>query len=198
MTGRYLITLDEAVQQLQSPGAVGVIATDTVYGLVARADDQDAVKRLYDLKHREGKPGTVIACCLDHLVKLGLKGRYLKPIADYWPGPISIIIPCGPELAYLHEGMNSLAVRLPDDDELINFLERTGPLLTSSANHPGEPVATTAAQAQAYFNDQVDFYVDGGDLSSHQPSTIIRVVDDAIEVLRQGAVHIQNNAPVND
>lgn len=190
-----MTTFSEAAKLLQQPDAVGVIPTDTVYGVAARADDQDAVKRLYDLKHREGKPGTVIACCLDHLVKLGLKGRYLKPIAGYWPGSISIIIPCGPELAYLHEGMNSLAVRLPDDDELINFLEQTGPLLTSSANHPGEPVATTVAEAQNYFGDKVDFYVDGGDLSGQEPSTIIRVVDDAIEVLRQGAVKIRNNAP---
>lgn len=188
----YILT--DAIELLKKPAAVGVIPTDTVYGLVAPAADRQAVRRLYDLKEREGKPGTIIACCIDHLVKLGLKGRYLNPVADYWPGSISIVIPCGPELEYLHEGVNSLAVRLPEDDELVNFLEQTGPLLTSSANHPGEPVANTVGAAQTYFGNGVDFYVDGGDLSAHQPSTIIRVVDDAVEVLREGAVHIQNNA----
>ena len=193
-----MVSLDDAVTALQQPESVGIIPTDTVYGLVARAVDPKAVKRLYDLKGREGKPGTIIGASIDQLSHLGIKARYLKAVADYWPGPISIVIPCGPELVYLHEGVGSLAVRLPDDDQLAALLEQTGPLLTSSANHPGEPVANTIAEAQEYFGDQVDFYVDGGDLSERQPSTIVRVVDDAIEVLRQGAVEIKNNGVRDD
>ena len=189
-------TLDKVVEVLRRPGTIGVIPTDTVYGLVANAHDAVATKRLYDLKSRENKPGTIIAASIDQLAKLGLKQRYLKAVIDYWPGPISIIIPCGPELSYLHAGKNSLAVRLPSDEALVDFLEQIGPLVTTSANHPNEPVAATIEQAHGYFGDKVDFYVDGGDLSDRQPSTIIRVVDDAIEVLRKGAVKIENNAVV--
>ena len=174
-------------------GAVGVLPTDTVYGLVAKANDPEAVKRLYDLKFREGKPGTLIAATVDQLEGLGLKRRYLKAVEQFWPGAVSVIIPCGPELAYLHEGKYSLAVRIPADEKLRNFLEQTGPLLTSSANHPGEPPAVNLEEAKAYFGDQVDFYEDGGDLSDRQPSTIIRIVDDAIEIVRQGAVKIKEN-----
>jgi L-threonylcarbamoyladenylate synthase len=180
----------DAALQLQKPGCVGIVPTDTVYGLVCHAADQEAVKRLYGLKGREGKPGTIIAATLEQLVGLGLKARYLKAVEQYWPGPISIIIPCGAELEYLHEGIGSLAVRLPDKSELQGFLRQVGPLLTSSANHTGKPVANTVAEAKEYFNDSVDFYVDGGDLSGHEPSTVIRIVDDAIEVLRKGAVTI--------
>ena len=187
-------TFSNAAAILQRPGAIGVIPTDTVYGLVASAQDADAIKRLYALKSREAKPGTVIAASIDQLSKLGLKHRYLQAVVDYWPGQISIVIPCGPELHYIHQGVNSLAVRLPDDEQLLEFLEQTGPLITSSANRPGEPVAATISEAQAYFGNKVDFYVDGGDLSDRQPSTIIRVVDDAVEVLREGTVKIENNA----
>jgi L-threonylcarbamoyladenylate synthase len=187
----------DAAEKLQS-GGVGIIPTDTVYGLVAAANSEEAVKRLYDLKAREGKPGTIIAASIDDLAKLGIKARYLKAVADYWPGAISIIIPTGPELEYLHEGVGSLAVRLPADPQLMEFLEQTGPLLTSSANHPSEPIANTAGEAKKYFGDSVDFYVDSGNLSGREPSTIIRVVDDAIEVLRQGAVTIENNGIAND
>jgi len=184
---------DDIPRQLNSLGTIGVLPTDTVYGVVARADDPAAVQRLYDLKHREGKPGTLIAATVDQLVELGLKARYLKAVEQYWPGAVSVIIPCGPELEYLHEGKFSLAVRVPDQPELQKLLARTGPLLTSSANHPNEPTATTVAMARNYFGEDVDFYIDGGDLSGHQPSTIIRVVDDAIEVLREGAVKIGEN-----
>jgi len=188
----------QTVVELLRAGQVGIIPTDTVYGLVASASNSAAVKRLYDLKGREGKPGTIIAASIDQLVQLGLKQRYLKAVVDYWPGAISIIIPCGPELAYLHEGVGSLAVRLPADEQLAKFLEQTGPLLTSSANHPGQQVAATIREAQELFGDSLDFYVDGGDLSGRQPSTIVRVVDDAIEVLRQGNVKIENNGVAND
>lgn len=183
------LALDQAAEILRSPGAVGVIPTDTVYGLSAQASDPVAVKRLYDLKHREGKPGTLIAASIEQFVELGLKYRYLKAVEQYWPGPVSVIIPCA-NLEYLHEGMAGLAVRIPADKALQQLLQQTGPLLTSSANFPAEPTANTVEEAEAYFHDTVDFYVDGGDLFGRAPSTILRIVDDAIEVLRQGAVRI--------
>ena len=191
-----VIALNDAAAMLQKPGTVGILPTDTVYGLVARAGDEAAVKRLYELKGREGKPGTIIAASIDQLVRLGLKQRYLKAVMDYWPGAISIVIPCGPELAYLHEGVGSLAVRLPAESALASVLEAAGPLLTSSANHPGEPVAATMPEARNYFGASVDFYVDGGDLSGREPSTVIRIVDDAIEVLRPGAVKINETGRI--
>jgi len=171
-------------------GAVGVLPTDTVYGLACVATDRTAVARLYELKAREHKPGTIIAADIQQLIDLGLKRRYLKAVTHFWPNSISIIIPCGVGLNYLHKGKNSLAVRLIADNSIQALIAQTGPLLTTSANHPDQPVATTVRMAQQYFNGQVDFYVNGGDLTGRLPSTLIRVVDDVIEVLRPGAVTI--------
>ncbi len=187
----YLNISDTRIAERLQVGALAVLPTDTVYGVVCRAADETAVDRLYRLKHRDHKPGTVIAASIDQLVELGLKRRYLQPVTQYWPGAVSVVIPCGQELSYLHAGVGSLAVRIPDNQQLLALLRQTGPLLTSSANHPGEPIAVTVEVAEAYFADQVDFYVDGGDLSANKPSTIIRIVDDAIEVLRPGAVTIE-------
>jgi L-threonylcarbamoyladenylate synthase len=183
--------MDATQRRLLQPGAIGVLPTDTVYGLAARAADQAAAARLYRLKSREHKPGTLIAADIRQLEDLGLKHRYLKAVEQFWPGAVSVIIPVtGPHLGYLHQGKMSLAVRIPDDASLQKLLRATGPLLTSSANPPGQPLAATVGQAKEYFGNRVDFYVDGGDLSGRQPSTVIRIVDDAIEVLRQGAVKI--------
>ena len=179
----------DIAQKVRATGAIGVIPTDTVYGVVARAADKAAVTRLYELKRREHKPGTLIASSIDQLVDLGFKHRYLQAVEKFWPGPISVVIPCM-ELEYLHQGVGSVAIRIPNKADLLQLLQATGPLLTSSANQPGEPPATTVGEAKAYFGNDVDFYVDGGDLSGAQPSTVIRVVDDAIEVLRDGAVKI--------
>ena len=186
----------DAAEKLQTPGSIGVIPTDTVYGVVARATDRTAVARLYVLKKREGKPGTLVAASIDQLVELGIKRSYLKAVEQFWPGAVSVVIPCGPELEYLHMGKRSLAVRIPSDDELNKLLQKTGTLLTSSANHPGQPPANTVEEAKAYFGSEVDFYIDGGDLSGHAPSTVIRIIDDAIEILRAGAVKINENGEI--
>jgi L-threonylcarbamoyladenylate synthase len=182
---------DEVYRQLMKGKSIGVIPTDTVYGVVARASDKEAVKRLYDLKERENKPGTIIAASLDQLEEMGLKHRYLKAVEQFWPGSLSVVIPCSdPNLEYLHLGKRSLAVRLPEPKDLQELLIKTGPLLTTSANPPGQPTASSIKEAKEYFRDKVDFYIDGGDLADNKPSTVIRILDDAIEVLRDGAVKV--------
>ncbi len=185
---------DPELVELLRGGAVGVLPTDTVYGLVCRAADERAVKRLYDTKGRDGKPGTIIAARIQQLVDLGVRARYLKAVEHFWPGPISIIVPA--DLGYLNQGVVGLALRIPGDDLLRELLRQTGALQTTSANASSEPTATTVEAARAYFGDSVDFYVDGGDLSGRPPSTIIRIVDDAIEIIREGAVKIDENGRV--
>jgi L-threonylcarbamoyladenylate synthase len=187
---------DAKLADLLNQGGVGVLPTDTVYGLVCKASDQTAVKRLYSLKERENKPGTVVTANIDQLVELGIKARYLKAVEQFWPNPLSIIVPSEPALSYLDLGRMSLAVRVPSYNELAELLLETGPLLTSSANLPEKQPANTIEEAQKYFGEQVDFYIDGGDLSSRLPSTLIRIVDDAVEILREGAVRVEESGEI--
>lgn len=190
MSKKYSSLSDPKVTELLLSGKVGVIPTDTVYGLVCSAVSEEAVKRLYTIKNRQQKPGTVIAASVEQLVDMGLKKRYLTAVRRFWPGQVSVIIPSFGSLNHLHLGKNSVAARVVGVDEIRVLLEATGPLLTTSANHPGELGATIISEAQDYFGDEVDFYIDAGDLSGREASTIIRIVDDAIEVIREGAVKI--------
>lgn len=173
-------------RHLHQPGQIAIIPTDTVYGVAARAADPRAVANLYKLKQREGKPGTLVAANIEQLVALGIEQHHIEPARRYWPGPVSVVTPCGDTLHYIHQGIGSLAVRLPSDPWLRELLDQTGPLLTSSANQPGEPPATTIEEARAYFGDQVDWYEDRGYIHS-DPSTVIRIQNGTIEILRQGA-----------
>ncbi len=182
--------LAEDAVAILNAGGVGVMPTDTVYGLVARAADKAAVARLYALKRRERKPGTVIAASVEQLIELGVPEQHLRRVERWWPNPLSVETPLGEDLAYLHQDTGRQGFRVVADEHVRQVLEQTGPLVTSSANQPGEPGATVLQEARDYFGDKVDFYVDKGDLSGRAPSTIIRVVADEIEVIRQGAVEI--------
>jgi L-threonylcarbamoyladenylate synthase len=183
---------DPRLPELLKNGAVGVVPTDTIYGVVADARNIDAVTRLYRLKHREHKPGTIIAANIDQLIKLGVDEPAIRRVKHLWPNALSIVVPVLPALAYLDQQVGSLAVRIPKDEPLCALLVQTGPIVTSSANHPGMTPATNIATARAYFGSGVDFYVDGGELDGRPPSTVVRLHSDGhLEVLRQGAVTIE-------
>lgn len=181
---------DPTLPALIKSGKVGVLPTDTVYGLVADAHNPEASAKILEIKGRPLKPGTLIAADIHQLAELGIKLRYLKAVEQYWPNPISIVLPMGPELEYLHSGVRSLPVRIPAYKPLLELLKQTGPLITTSANLPDEPTVLTIEEAVKIFGERLDFYVDGGNLSGNLSSTIIRIVDDAVEVLREGAVKI--------
>ncbi len=176
----------ELIDALRNDG-VGVLLTDTVYGIVGRAQSVAAATRVIEAKGRKYKPGTLIAANIQQLIDLGLPHDHIKICQHFWPGPVSIVIPAGPELEYIHLGKESIVVRIPDKPELITLLEAVGPLLTTSANLPDEPMISTIAEAQKLFGRRLNFYVDGGRLSAPVASTIISI---DIAVLRQGAATI--------
>jgi len=191
MRAKIFNDFNKDVEDLLIQGKVGIIPTDTVYGIVASAKMEDSVSKIYSLKKRENKPGTVIASSIEQIVELGIKKRYLKAVEDIWQNEVSIIIPVGDELSYIHLGFKSIAFRIVKDTRLINLLNSTGPLVTSSANLTTKPIANTIQEAIKYFNDEVEFYVDGGDLSFKLPSTIIKIVDDEIVVIRDGSFKLK-------
>lgn len=164
------------VETLCSDG-VGVMATDTVYGVVARLQSPTAVEKLYRIKHGSiSRPvGTVLVASADQLRDI-VDSQYIEKASAFWPGPVSVILPVN-GLDYAHNGLGSLPFRIPADEQLVAILKQTGPLATSSANLPMQPTATTIQQAKEYFGDAVDFYQDGGDLSGKAASRIIKILD---------------------
>lgn len=162
--------------EMLKEGKIGVIPTDTLYGVVAAALNEGAVKRVYALKRRKAtKPCIIlIASPIDlALFDVVLTAEHKKLLSTYWPGPVSVILPCGAEVpACLHGGTRTLAFRMPNDVQLSHLLRESGPLIAPTANPEGLPPATTIEEAKKYFGDNVDFYIDGG---THvgKPSTII-------------------------
>lgn len=189
-------TSDPQLMMLLKQGKVGVIPTDTIYGLATLASNEEGVSRVYRLKKREKKLGTFIAANVEQLLALGLDEESLRAIAHLWPNPISVVVPLKERQSFLDLGKGSLAVRIPKDDGLLQLLECTGALVTSSANLFDQPPANNIEEAQAYFGEGVDFYVDVGPLQGRPPSTIAKIEDGKFEVLRQGAVILDETGKI--
>lgn len=184
---RGTIFLRKIIQLLRS-GKIGVMPTDTIYGIVGSALNPQTVEEIYKLRKRSAdKPMIILISSLSDLKKFNVKltnkqKDFLKKI---WPNPISVVLPCQPEqFKYLHRGTNSLAFRIPKKEMLLKILQKVGPLVAPSANYEGEQPAKTIEDARRYFGEGVGIYIDGGKIKS-KPSTIVQLDDLGIpKVLR--------------
>lgn len=183
-----------SVVKILKSGGVGVMPTDTIYGLVGNALLPQTVERIYQLRERDqDKPMIILISSIKNLSLFKIKiNRRLKLILEnLWPGKVSIILPCPEErFSYLHRGGKTLAFRYPAKPSLVKILKRTGPLVAPSANPQGQPPAANLAAARKYFGDQVDFYLAGR--VSSLPSTLVAWENDQLVVKREGAVKIKN------
>ncbi|HET8883881.1 MAG TPA: L-threonylcarbamoyladenylate synthase [Candidatus Saccharimonadales bacterium] len=174
-----------AVTAALRAGKIGVIRTDTLYGLVCRADSQAAVERIYQVKGRDDNKSPIVLVASAQQLFDAPDGRTGQLLTTVWPGKVSVIIPTIAAPSWIERGNKSVAYRLPDNTWLQSTLAQTGPLIAPSANPQSRPPAQTIRQAIAYFGEQVDFYVDGGEVTDDTPSQLLCVsVDGAVEKLR--------------
>ncbi|MBI2019322.1 threonylcarbamoyl-AMP synthase [Candidatus Daviesbacteria bacterium] len=184
----------EQIVKLLQQGKVGVMPTDTIYGLVGSALNPQAVEEIYLLRKRDSsKPMIILISSLEDLLDFDivLTNQQKEFLNKIWPNPVSVILPCPfDRFFYLHRGKKSLAFRMPDNKNLLKILQKTGSLVAPSANIEKQKPAETIEEAKGYFNDQVAFYADEGQLKSI-PSTIIRLYEDGTKiVLREGSYKV--------
>ena len=164
-------------------GRIGVIPTDTIYGIVCSAMKKKSVEKLYKIRKRDSKkPMIILISSLKDLNLFNIKID--KNITNkYWPGKVSIVVPVK-KFEYLHRGKDSLAFRLPDNKALIKLLKISGPIVAPSANTEGDKPAQIIEEAREYFKDKIDFYVDCGKMKS-KPSKIISLLNKNVEIIRK-------------
>ncbi len=188
-----------SIQHTLKQGGIGVLLTDTIYGLVGKALNEKAVERIYKVKGRKPtKPLIILIASLTDLKKFKVRPEVLRTykhiLTEVWPGPVSIILPveksAQKKLRYLHRGTNTLAFRMPKKVILRTLLKNTGPLVAPSANPEGLSPAETVKEAQHYFGEKVDFYLSGG-RKKGSPSTLISLATPTPQVLREGAVKLR-------
>lgn len=179
---------------LLKKGKVGVIPTDTLYGLVGQALNLETVEKIYSLRKRnKDKPMIILVSSLNNLnqFNIELTEKQKEFLEKAWPNPLSVILPCMDEkFKYLHRGKKSLAFRMPKNEKLLQILKQTGPLVAPSANIEGEIPSENIDDAKRYFGEKIAFYMDGGKIKS-QPSTLISLDNNgAVKILRQGILKI--------
>jgi len=175
-------------------GGLVVYPTDTVYGLGANPKDVAAVTRLFKVKKRDAKPIPILCDSLTSALRLAwLNPRSVELAKRYWPGALTIVAPLRTELPFsIHQGTGTVGVRVPGSKLCVLLVRLCGGMLTgTSANLSGKSPCRSAEEANEQLGEDVDMILNGGQLAG-VASTVVRAVGDKIEVLREGAVGVND------
>lgn len=170
------------------------VPTETVYGLAADARNAAAVARIYAAKGRpDFNPLIVHVADLAAAERLGVFGEVERTLAAcFWPGPLTLVLPRSadcPVASIATAGLDTIALRVPGHRAMQALLAESGaPLAAPSANASGGVSPTKAEHVLASLDGRIALVIDDGPTTAGVESTIARVRDGAVEILRPGPV----------
>ncbi|ABR55086.1 Sua5/YciO/YrdC/YwlC family protein [Methanococcus vannielii SB] len=181
----------EIVKKVVLEGGVILCGTDTLYGLSTNALDENAIEKIYKIKKRD--PNKPISISLGEKYQVE-KYVYVddtarKLIDKFMPGPITIILKKKDILPDIL-GKNDVGVRIPDNDVIRKI--SVVPLTTTSANISGEVSPIALEEVDPKVKEKVDLIIDSGTCKHRMQSTIIKVIDGKIELIREGKIPFED------
>ncbi|HMM00198.1 MAG TPA: L-threonylcarbamoyladenylate synthase [Bacilli bacterium] len=172
-------------------GEVVCFPTETVFGLGVVFDDEEAFAKLVTVKRRPAdKPFTLMCADSEDIEKYAkISSKTKEIIKRFMPGPLTIIVDVRdnvPSWVTLNTG--SIGIRISSLDLVRDLIRQCGkPLLVPSANRAGETPAYSAKEAYNIFKGDIPAIIDGV-ATSRVPSTIIKISQDELTLIRQGTV----------
>ncbi len=182
---------------LQNDGVIAFV-TDTVWGLGCLPESEKAVKRIYEIKHREGKKPLILMSDdiypLFDYVKQPIEKEAQRLIKKHFPGALTLVLEKSENTPdYITSSMPTVGIRVPDNETFAQICRSVSGrvLATTSANISGEPAALTYEEAVAYIGGKVDLVIqDNGCVAQGRASTVAGFKDGEVVVYRQGEVEI--------
>jgi L-threonylcarbamoyladenylate synthase len=181
----------QTAQQTFLKNGVVVIPTDTVYGVSVRYDKAEAIEKLYELKNR-GKE-KALPILIGALDQLEFVAREIPPAAQrliqaFWPGGLTIILPKKLNLPKNLSDYDTVGIRMPNHEFVLQLMQQCGPLATTSANISGGANPTSIADVLKQLEYGVDLYLDDGPTAGDVPSTVVDCSAKEIKILREGVI----------
>lgn len=182
--------LQEAIACIQDGGVVA-IPTDSFYALAVGVFKPAALRRVQAIKgQRDHNPFPVLIGDPEDLDQVVAEVSSIaeKFIQQFWPGLLTLVLKAKPNvLPVLKNESGNIGVRQPHNLQICKFLEQTGPLTGTSANHAGQSPAQSAEVVLQLLGSEVDLILDGGETPGGEPSTVIEL-EPELRILRQGAI----------
>jgi L-threonylcarbamoyladenylate synthase len=188
--------IDEAVKVLNQGGII-IFPTDTAFGIGCRVDNENAVKKLFEIRKRPTTQATPIL-----VNSLEMAREYVTDIAKdvienlinpFWPGALTIVLKAKLDKvpSLVRGGTETVGVRMPNHEIVEDIINKVGvPILGPSANFNGEATPFEFKDLDSRLIPLVD-YVVRGECSIKKASTVIDCTKNPWEILRQGAIEVK-------
>ena len=179
-------------------GKLVLFPTETVYGIGANALDTNAVQKIFVAKGRASDNPLIV-----HISNINMLEQIVENIGEiekrlinkFWPGPLTIIFNRKSENIIPNSvtaGLNTVGVRMPSNEIARELIELSGvPIAAPSANVSGRPSGTNVQDIIEELDGKVHYIIDGGKTIIGLESTVIRVIDKKIEILRPGKITLE-------
>jgi L-threonylcarbamoyladenylate synthase len=184
------LDLSKAINALQN-GKIIVYPTDTLYGLGADIFNENAVKRIFEIKNRSfDNPLPVAVSNIDTLEEIAYLDETSRKLAElFLPGGLTLLLKKRDRIPdIVTAGLKKVAIRIPDNNVTLELLSRFGPLTATSANIHGKKTPVFIKDIRMQFKDEdVGVYIDIGKLDE-KPSTIVDATEKNIKIIRLGII----------
>lgn len=189
-------SIHQAVDILRAGGLIAY-PTETYYGLGVDPYNHQALQRLFTIKQRASHlPILVLVEDIKQaktLAVLPLPHSFTRLAEHFWPGPLTLVCSARPELENeLTGGTATIGMRQSSNHVAQQLVQAFGgPITATSANLSGCIPASSAAQVAAFFADNIDIIIDGGETLGTKGSTLVKCEHGSIECIRQGMIDFQ-------
>lgn len=173
-------------------GKLVIMPTDTIYGIIGDATNEDVINKVYEVKERpHDKPLLILVSNFSMLHELvtEIPKETEKIIKKFWPGPLTILFKKSSKVSDALTANSALvAIRMPKDKRLLNIMNHLNrPLISTSANISSHDAITNPNQLEEKMKEKIDLIVDEGTVNN-EASTLITIVNGKIEILREGSL----------
>ena len=181
--------VDEIVEVLKK-GELVCSPTDTLFGILGSALNDETVKKLYVVKKRNrDKPLIILFDSVDTIERYGviIPEKFKEGLKKLYPAPITVILPLSESSPFRRIfKRDNIAVRVPDEPFLREIIRRSFPLFAPSANPQGMEPAKSCDECKRYFENLINYCIEGKSLDL--PSTIVDLTLDSPRLLRNGVI----------
>jgi len=182
--------MDHIEKELEEGRAV-ILPTETVYGIFAKALEQEAVDYIYELKRRPREKALNLNVADEEDIRIYSKNQpsYLTKLIDsFLPGPLTIILQANEKVPdWIHSGMSTVGFRMPAHPKTLESIRKYGPLVGPSANLSGHASGTKYEAIIKEFDQVIPGFEDDAFLTG-QDSTILDISGAKARILRQGSI----------
>lgn len=184
--------IDEASNAIRE-GELVLFPTETVYGIGANALDENAVSKIFIAKGRQSDNPLIVHISNSDMLKdlvTEIGSIEKKLMENFWPGPLTIIFNKTKNVPNnVSANLDTVGIRMPSNPIALQLIEKANvPIAAPSANISGKPSGTLIEDIIEELDGKVDYIIDAGMTDIGVESTVIRVIENKVHILRPGKI----------